>query len=47
MNPPRPNTFKPDYGVEHWTRKTTMTPLGWIVAVVSVFALVFGAVRNF
>ncbi len=45
--PHLPATFKPDYGIERWERKTTLMPLGWFVAVLSVIAFVIAAYRTY
>ena len=44
--PVRPKTFQPDYGVTHAKYKTSLTPLGYVVAIWAVLMFVFFVYRN-
>lgn len=44
--PARPKTFQPDYGVTRAQYKTSLTPLGYVLAIGAVLMFVVYVYRN-
>ena len=47
LPPFRTATFIPDYGIEYTKASHSLTPLGWVVAIVCVIGFAIGAYRHF
>lgn len=45
--PRRPNTFQPDYEIEHTKVSNDLTPLGWAVAIAAVVAFAWAALQRY
>ncbi len=43
--PAQAGTFRPDFEVEHYTRQTRPTVLGWVLLVLAVIGFVWAAVH--